>query len=52
LMSWMFSRNLLCTALFRANTDRRQKAVNDKLWEFVILLWRQEEYYNRAYSAG
>jgi hypothetical protein len=27
------------TALFCANTDRRQKAVNDKLWEFVILLW-------------
>jgi hypothetical protein len=26
------------TALFRANTDRRRKAVNDKLWEFVILL--------------
>jgi hypothetical protein len=38
------------TALFRANTDRRQKAVNDKLWEFVILLWTQEEYY-WAYSA-
>jgi hypothetical protein len=38
------------TALFRANTDRRQKAVNDKLWEFVILLWTQEEYYC-AYSA-
>jgi hypothetical protein len=32
-------------ALFRANTDRRQKAVNDKLWEFVILLWTQEEHY-------
>lgn len=26
------------TALFRTNTDRRQKAINDKLWEFVILL--------------
>lgn len=51
LMSWMFSRNLLFTALYRANTDRRQKAVNDKLWEFVILLWRQEEYW-RAYSAA
>jgi hypothetical protein len=38
------------TALFRANTDRRQKAVNDKLWELVILLWTQEEYY-WAYSA-
>jgi hypothetical protein len=38
------------TALFRANTDRRQKAVNDKLWEFVILLWTQEEYCP-AYSA-
>jgi hypothetical protein len=32
------------TALFRANTDRGRKAVNDKLWEFVILLWTQEEY--------
>jgi hypothetical protein len=38
------------TALFRANTDRRQKAVIDKLWEFVILLWTQVEYY-LAYSA-
>jgi hypothetical protein len=38
------------TALFRANTDRRQKPVNDKLWEFVISLWTQEEYY-WAYSA-
>jgi hypothetical protein len=38
------------TALFRVNTDRRRKAVNDKLWEFVILLWTQGEYY-RAYSA-
>jgi hypothetical protein len=38
------------TALFRANTDRSQKAVNDKLWELVILLWTQEEYY-WAYSA-
>jgi hypothetical protein len=38
------------TALFRANTDRRQKAVNDKLWQFVILLWTREEYC-RAYSA-
>jgi hypothetical protein len=37
------------TALFRANKDRREKAVNDKLWEF-ILLWTQEEYY-WAYSA-
>jgi hypothetical protein len=26
------------TALFRADTDRRQKAVNYKLWRFVILL--------------
>jgi hypothetical protein len=26
------------TALFRANTDRKQKAVNDRLWEFVISL--------------
>jgi hypothetical protein len=33
------------TALFRANTDRRQKAVSDKLWQFVTLLWIQEEYY-------
>jgi hypothetical protein len=39
------------TALFRAKTDRRQKAVNNKLWEFVIMLWTQEEYY-QAYSAG
>jgi hypothetical protein len=38
------------TALFRANTERRRKAVNNKLWEFVILLWTQEEYC-RAYSA-
>jgi hypothetical protein len=48
LMNWMFSRNLL--RLSRANTDRRQKAVIDKLWEFVILLWTQVEYY-LAYSA-
>ncbi|KAL4931860.1 uncharacterized protein BDV17DRAFT_288442 [Aspergillus undulatus] len=39
------------TALFRAKTDRRQKAVNSKLWEFVILLWAQEEYW-RACSAA
>jgi hypothetical protein len=24
-------------------TDRRQEAVNNKLWEFLILLWTQEE---------
>jgi hypothetical protein len=38
------------TVLFRANADRRQKAVTNKLWEFVILLWTQVEYY-LAYSA-
>jgi hypothetical protein len=49
LMSWMFSRNLLRLSSVQTRT-RRQKAVIDKLWEFVILLWTQVEYY-LAYSA-
>jgi hypothetical protein len=31
--------------LFRTNSDRRQKSINDKLWEFIRLLWIQREYY-------
>jgi hypothetical protein len=27
----------------RFRTDRRQEAVNDKLWELLILLWTQED---------
>lgn len=31
--------------LFRTRSDRRQKTINDKLWEFTRLLWIQQEYY-------
>ncbi|KAF7594894.1 hypothetical protein BBP40_007928 [Aspergillus hancockii] len=31
-------------ALFLTNSDRRQKTIKNKLWEFIILLWIQQEY--------
>jgi hypothetical protein len=31
--------------LFRRNSDRRQRTIKGKLWEFIWLLWIQQEYY-------
>jgi hypothetical protein len=31
--------------LFHTNSDRRQRTIKGKLWEFVRLLWIQQEYY-------